>query len=78
VVHPARNADGGRTSARLDRERAYRFMAALAGDLPGFEETARALFAGNEAAFAARIAIWPQDVKAYASRLAQGAFTEGK
>lgn len=74
LVDQARNADDGRTDARLDRERAYRFMAALAGDLPGFEEAARALFAGDEAAFTARIAAWPEDVEAYAARLAQGAF----
>ncbi|BCH23174.1 hypothetical protein MesoLjLc_29120 [Mesorhizobium sp. L-8-10] len=76
LVDLARHADGGRTGARMERERAYRFMAALAGDLPGFEEAVRALFAGDEAAFAARIAMWPGDVKAYASRLAKGAFAE--
>lgn len=78
LVDRARDADGGRTDIRLGRERAYRFMAALGGDLQGFEEAARALFAGDEATFAARMAGWPEDVAAYASRLAQGAFEEDR
>ena len=39
---------------------AYRFMSAMAGDLPGFEEASRALFAGDAAGFATRIAGWPE------------------
>ncbi len=78
LIDQARHGDGGRTGARQGRERAYRFMAALAGDLPGFEEAVRALFAGEQAAFAPRIAAWPEDVGAYASRLAKGAFSEQK
>lgn len=78
LVDQARHGDGGRAGARQGRERAYRFMSALAGDLPGFEDAARALFAGNQAAFAEMVAAWPSDVAAYASRLAKGAFVEGK
>lgn len=48
------------------REAAYRFIAALAGDLPGFEEASRALFAGDAASFAARMAGWPPDITAQA------------
>ena len=37
-------------------------MAAMAGDLPGFEEAMRALFAGDRGHFDERIAAWPVDV----------------
>lgn len=70
LIDAARKSDGGQTTAKADRERAYRFLSALAGDLPGFEEVARALFAGDAAAFAQRMAQWPEDVRAYALQLA--------
>lgn len=50
---------------RRRREAAYRVMSALAGDLPGFEEASRALFAGDGARLRALSAHWPADVSAY-------------
>ena len=44
--------------------------AALAGDLPGFEEATRALFAGDRVRFERLVAPWPGDVGAYATNLA--------
>ncbi len=70
LVEEARRADGGASKAKLARDAAYRFLHAIGGDFPGFEEAARALFAGDGAAFAERIAAWPVDVRAYAMRLA--------
>jgi hypothetical protein len=37
-------------------------MSAMAGDRPGFEEAARALFAGDRERLAALIAPWPADI----------------
>jgi len=45
-------------------------MTSLAGDLPGFEETTRALFAGNRERFDELVASWPVDVRIYARKLA--------
>ncbi len=39
-----------RASRHGRQEIAYRFMSAMAGDLPGFEEASRALFAGDRPA----------------------------
>ena len=47
-------------------------MSALAGNLPGFEEAIRALFADDRNRFEERVAGWPQDVRDYARRLAFG------
>lgn len=63
LVDQARKADEGRTETRLARERAYRFMAALAGDYPGFEAASRALFADDLPALAQETAAWPQDLR---------------
>jgi uncharacterized protein len=56
------------------QERAYKFMSAIAGDLPGYEEALRALYKRDRKAFAARIADWPADVAAHALGLAGPAF----
>lgn len=70
LVDDARRGDGGQTKARIARETAYRFMAAMAGDLTGFEEASRALFAGDEAGFRSHAAGWPGDIRTYAQELA--------
>ncbi|MCW0371767.1 MULTISPECIES: DUF2239 family protein [Xanthomonas] len=70
LVDEARKATQPRQQRRAAQERAYRFMQALAGDLPGYEEALRALFADDRAALEHRIAGWPADVRAYALHLA--------
>ncbi len=70
LVDAARKADEGFGAARRARDAAYRFMAGLAGDLPGFEEASRALFADDRAAFRRHAAAWPADVLAHAEAMA--------
>jgi hypothetical protein len=53
------------TRQREARDRLYRVMSALAGDLPAFEEATRALYAGDDAKFAAIVSAWPVDVADY-------------
>jgi hypothetical protein len=77
LVEGARRANEGRDRVRQSQEAAYRFMSALAGNLPGFEEAARALFAGERSRFDDRVAAWPADVRSRARKLSAGAF-EGK
>ena len=62
MVETASKADGQPQRLRLDREAAYRFMSAMAGDRAGFEEASRALFAGDRKALAQQTASWPQDI----------------
>lgn len=45
-------------------------MTVMAGDLPGYEEAIRALYAGDMAVFAERMADWPEDIAAHAKVLA--------
>ncbi len=66
----ARRTGGSVQQARAARERAYRFMAAMAGDMPGFEEATRALFADDRDRFEQHVLAWPEDVRAYATGLA--------
>lgn len=69
LVDEARKADGGRTQAKAAQERTYRFVTALAGDLPDYEEAVRALFASDRAALDRHMQAWPADVRQYALRL---------
>jgi uncharacterized protein len=64
--------DGNRT--REGQEAAYRFMSAMAGNRPHFEEATRALFAPNPSRFGELIAGWPADVRDHVARLAARAF----
>ena len=70
LVDEARRTTGDRDRVRAAQEAAYRFMSAAAGNLPGFEEAARALFAYDRRKFAQLIADWPEDVRDFAVRLA--------
>jgi hypothetical protein len=70
LVDEARKTSGDRDRLRAAQEAAYRFMSAIAGNLPGFEEATRALFAYDRRSFTRHIANWPEDVRDYAVRLA--------
>lgn len=74
LVEEARRVHGDRDGQRLAKERAYRFMSAMAGGYAGFEEASRALFAHDAEAFSQRIAHWPPDVQAHLAWLSRDAF----
>jgi uncharacterized protein len=74
LVDAARQTSADKDRSRAAKEIAYRFMSAMAGNEPGFEEATRALFANNAARFAEMTASWPRDVRDYARRLAERAF----
>lgn len=70
--------DARRNRAQSDRTRgcqeaAYHFMHAMAGDLPGFEEATRALFAQDVAGLEQHMAAWPDDIREHALMLAADA-----
>jgi hypothetical protein len=74
LVDAACQSSADKDRLRQAKESAYRFMSAMAGNEPGFEEATRALFAGDEARFTAMTKAWPSDVREYARTLASRAF----
>lgn len=72
LVDEARRNGGARQQRRAAQDAAYKFMLAIAGDLPGYEEATRALFADDRARLEQWIAEWPQDVRSHALNLAFG------
>ncbi|HEX6975560.1 MAG TPA: DUF2239 family protein [Vicinamibacterales bacterium] len=74
LVEQARRDPSGAERVRGSQAAAYKFMSAMAGDEPGFEEATRALFAGDMHRFDELVRDWPPDVRDHARRLATGAF----
>jgi len=74
LVEEARRTNEAKDRVRRAQEVTYRFMSALAGDLPHFEEATRALFAGDHPRFEEQISEWPEDVRNHTRQLASEAF----
>jgi len=72
LVEAARRSNGDADRLRTARDAAYHFMSAMAGNLPDFEEAARALFADDRRRFASLIAAWPADIRDHVVKLAYG------
>lgn len=66
LVDQARNADDAPHRQRAARDAAYRFLSAMAGNLPGFEEAIRAIYAGDTARLQALSQDWPADIRDHA------------
>jgi hypothetical protein len=74
LVDEARRVHGERDRKRDAQEAANRFMMAMAGDQPRFEDASRALFASDVEAFDALTEFWPPDIRDHSRGLAAAAF----
>ena len=73
LVEDARRAGDGSEVIRRRNEIVYRLMSVLAGNLPGFEDASRALFANDLQRLETIIADWPDDVSTYILRILRNA-----
>jgi uncharacterized protein len=74
LVDEARRLNEDADRIRLGQEAAYRFMSAMAGNRPHYEEAIRALFANDPRRFEKLIAEWPAGVRDHTAKLAERAF----
>lgn len=74
LVEEASRANETKNRIKQAQESTYRFMSAMAGNLPDYEEAVRALFAGKPEQFGMLTEAWPVDVRDHARRLALRAF----
>lgn len=74
LVDQARKTNPGRDDRRRAQESAYRFLSAMAGNQPGFEEAIRALFASDAPRFTEQTEPWPVDIRDHARHLARAVF----
>jgi len=77
LVEEARRANQERDTVRLAREATYRFMSVMGGNLPGYEEGLRALYAGDRDRMATLIDSWPPDIRAHVLKISDRAFHQG-
>lgn len=74
LVDAARATSVTKDRIRAAQAAAHRFMTAMAGNAPGYEEALRALYAGERGRFDRITMDWPKDVRGYAMELAADAF----
>ena len=73
LIDEARKREGDQFEARQAADVCCRVLGSLAGDLPGYEEATRALYARDRVGFVQQTSDWPTDIRAYALRLASPA-----
>jgi hypothetical protein len=73
LVEHAMKSEGGQERARHRRAALSRFLTAMAGDRPHYEEACRALFAGDTPRFEALVQRWPKDIREHAIEQARAA-----
>jgi len=71
LVDEARKHEPARDRMRRAQAAVGRFLTGVAGDLPGYEEASRALYAGNSRGFLEHTRPWPEDIKKHARALAK-------
>jgi hypothetical protein len=76
LVQQGQRANESKDRVRRSQEVTFRFMSAIAGNEPGFEEATRALFACERQHFEKQTTSWPLGVRTYAMTLAAAAFAE--
>ena len=74
LVDDARKTGSNKDRLRQAQEVAYRFMSAMAGNYPHYEDALRALYANDPTRFETMITQWPTDVREHTMRLAGSAF----
>jgi hypothetical protein len=76
LVEEARKKSAGGEENRKAQDATYKFMQALAGNLPGYEAALRALYARDRAVFTERVSKWPADVREHILALSRGVFSK--
>ncbi|GAA5532386.1 DUF2239 family protein [Deinococcus aluminii] len=74
LIDEARKQNPGQERVRQAQTAADRFLGVMAGDLPGFEEASRALYARDLTRFEKHTQAWPEEIRAHALALAAPAF----
>jgi uncharacterized protein len=73
LVDEARKTDPGEQRVRSLIEAADRFLSAMAGNLPGYEEVTRALYARDRERVGELVNAWPSDIRSHFEQMVQDA-----
>lgn len=75
LIDEARKREPEKARRQQAIQAAGRFLTAMAGNYPQYEEASRALYANDGEKFETLIAEWPSDVRRHASELAKAGFS---
>ena len=78
LIDEARHGHAKQHTLRVAQEATHRFMTAMAGNLPHYEDALRALYAGDSERFYHLIGDWAPDIRDHIKKLAGKAFPKGK
>ncbi len=78
LVDEARKAAEPQDRARLSQNRTHSFLSSMAGDLAGFEDATRALYAADKLTFETLMDKLPTDIARVAKEFGQDAFNSYK
>jgi uncharacterized protein len=73
LVESAKRLASGTDRARISQEAVHRFLWAMAGNLPDFEEATRAFYARDHKRFENLVASWPEDIRNHVRKLVAAA-----
>jgi hypothetical protein len=76
LVEQGKRSGRSKDRARRSQEAVYRFMSAMAGDLPDFEEALRSFYRQDLRRFEQLIGSWPEDIGQHLRRIATVAFQD--
>ncbi|MBZ5620989.1 MAG: DUF2239 family protein [Acidobacteriia bacterium] len=76
LVEEARKREPGKQRRLRAVDAASRFMSAMAGNLPYYEEATRALYTANRPRLEELILDWPPDIRMHVQRLVEVAFQQ--
>jgi hypothetical protein len=74
LIDDVRKKTSGRDAIKQSLERTHAFMTAIGGDLPGYEEALRGLYAKDRQKFHKYLEEWPAPVKEHAIKLSAATF----
>ncbi len=76
LVEEAKKKNLAKDLIRGSQEATHKFMTAMAGNLPSFEEALRALYARDRGSFEKNIKSWPKDIRQHTRKLAELALAD--
>ncbi len=78
LIEEAKKKNFAKDQIRQSQDAVYRFMHAMAGDLPNYEEALRAMYAYDSKKFKKMIADWPKDIQEHTLKVGREALAHVK
>ncbi|MEK2688043.1 DUF2239 family protein [Bdellovibrio sp. GT3] len=78
LIEEAKKKNFAKDQIRQAQDAVYKFMHAVAGDLPNYEEALRAMYAYDTKKFKKMIADWPKDIQEHTLRVGREALANVK